>query len=102
MKKIAVFAALSLLTGCGLSQSKFEDEFADKACEFATTCEQDCASGGEDSGGEEPECTFDKAKAKECLDAIDAVNETGTCEAADGEAFLDALTGPCADALDCA
>lgn len=72
-----VYAATALsLVGC-LSQSAFEEKYAEKFCaEWAecNTAGTECPTGGTGTGtGEEAECDYDSGAAKDCL------NEEWTC-----------------------
>ena len=76
---------LPLLTACGLSRDKFEEQFPEKLC----TLEMECMADGSDSGfslfdtqqdceafvglfiAMSADCDYDKKAAKSCLDALD-------------------------------
>ena len=94
MQKFVMIASLLGLAACGLSQEKFEEDFATKYCEEATACnaEFDCSILDAAADDTEMTCTFDADKAQACLD--------GTYEC---DADLGFVTPPaeCADALVC-
>lgn len=76
---------LSLLGGCGLSASKFSEQYVDGYCTKAVVCGnlnvwdsfEDCvATVGAEQPAASDTCTFDKDQAKACLDEV----ETATCD----------------------
>lgn len=77
MKNLLIGATL-VLGACGLSQDKFEEDFAATFCEKNNTCLEaaelptiDCDADVEVDDVEEVECDYDAAAAKDCLDQLD-------------------------------
>ena len=90
------FFLLPLLVACGPSEDKFQDRFAESACETLMECSED----GGDSGfslvffenqeqcesfyslawGFMGECDYDKKAAKECLKSLDDLTCDGALE----------------------
>jgi hypothetical protein len=86
----------ALLAACAPSEEKFQDRFAESACEVMLECAED----GSDSGfslvlfenqeqcesfyslawGFMGECEYDKKAAKECLKGLDDLSCDGTME----------------------
>lgn len=90
MRKFAI-AAVALLAGCGLSESAFQDQLADEFSRIAELCD----AGGTDSDSSsdadpEPCDTYDKDKAKECIDGLKEITECPT--------DLNWIPASCADA----
>lgn len=115
MKNLSVIA-LAFLVGCGYSEEKFTDDYLDATCTSLETCESDIvafytAAGLDEAtaqttydtvyaicSAEETEdtatteesestCEFDSAKAKECIDALEAAD----CGIWTGEATFPAV-----------
>lgn len=84
--KNLLLGAVVLLGACGLSETKFNDQFGSTLCEKSNECLTaegldgiDCNATVEDvEEVEAPDCEFDAAKATECLDGL----ETAECEGA--------------------
>jgi hypothetical protein len=89
MKKFAAIGALATLAACGVSEEKFQDQYVAAYCEnIVTTCaddaslvlfetEDDCStfiSAFYTAAADLEGCEYDKAAAKECLDAADAAD----------------------------
>ena len=78
MRNLLYVSALVALGGC-LSQTKFEEKFADKYCEEYLACTTaEGATCGEGTGTTDAEpvaCEFDKAAAKACLDGTYSCND---------------------------
>lgn len=69
MRNLMVISSLFFVAACGLSQEKFEEQFAEKFCEEWAACNTttECPTGT-GTGTGTTECDFDKAAAKDCLD----------------------------------
>lgn len=70
MSKFTFVPLIALMIGCGVSEDKFSEKFADKYCNEWTSC------GAEEDWGECPvgagdvltsNCEFDAKAAKDCL-----------------------------------
>ena len=79
MKKFAILACV-LFSACSLSEEKFETDAKTESCRLIAECapevmelagweDQAACEAAEDEGSNEG-CTYDAAKAQECLDAL--------------------------------
>lgn len=78
MHRMIPFFALTFLTGCGMSEEKFMEEFEAKFCEKLEECGDfscDDATGTTATGTEMTCENYDKAAAKDCI------NGEWTCDA---------------------
>ena len=82
MYRFAYAAALTLLVGCGLSESKFQDESLTATCQWLVDCFQmydtvdACTSSPDMQPTDMSACTYDSKSAKTCLDGLQAL----TCD----------------------
>lgn len=85
---------LLLLGACGVSEEKFQEQYAEKACTLTMECSADESGGFFFDSQEECEsffalalslgtdgCDYDKKAAKDCLNALDEA----TCDNAGDE-----------------
>ena len=79
MRNLIYTSALLSMVGCGISEDKFNEEFAAKYCEEQAICnpEMACgdATGTTTTGTVVVECDFDKAAAKDCLNGTWSCND---------------------------
>ncbi|TVQ89197.1 MAG: hypothetical protein EA397_15590 [Deltaproteobacteria bacterium] len=72
MKKLMLVSAVIFAAACGLSESKFNDEFGEKFCEMLEECSEgdmECEDGDADEGDvEDHGCDYNADAAKDCLD----------------------------------
>jgi hypothetical protein len=84
MKKL-LFGAAVFAGACGLSEDKFNDDFASTLCAKSNEClsaegldEIDCNATVEDADAvTDIVCDYDSSKASECLDELDAASCDG-------------------------
>ncbi len=93
MKNKLILSSILVLAAC-LSESKFTEKFGEKLCEEYETCNADieCTTGDDDDDTSTADCTFDKKKAKECLDGDYVCND----EFGEGFEFVE-TPAACAD-----
>lgn len=98
MKKLLIGATV-MLAACGLSEDKFAEDFETKFCDALTVCGTECpdTSDGEDGEDTTADCEFDKDKAQDCLDGLDAITEDD-CDETTG--FFTVPTA-CGEVYDC-
>ena len=83
MKKFAILACV-LFSACSLSEEKFEADATTESCRLLAECapevmelagwEDQAACEAAETESETADCTYDAAKAQECLDALKAAD----------------------------
>jgi len=81
-----------LLTGCGLSDTKFATQYAEEYCTLYETCGLLDYFGGDYAtcvstleatalaAVQADSCTYDGGAAKDCIKEFKDINATGTCD----------------------
>ena len=104
MHYILLVSSLAFLTGCGLSEEKFEDKYAEAYCEWLEGCAKLSDKYGAmevclkaekivaDENLTPDECKYDDAMAKECINEI---KENDDCD------MEDSIPDECLEISDC-
>lgn len=84
MYRFVYVAALTMLVGCGLSESKFQDQSLTATCQWLVDCfsmystVDDCKNSPDMQPGDTTNCTYNASTAKTCLDGLNALTCSNT------------------------